>query len=318
MKQLFSGIILSALLGLIAMLIAPYIPMANSIVLALFIGILVTNTITLPKKWENGIHFSGKTLLEWAIIFLGFGISFSDITSVGLLRVGILVIAIIGILLITYFLSKKDSNPNTSLLIGFGTAICGSSAIAALAPKIKASKSETGIAIAVINLMGLIGMLGIPFVFDQIIANDTAALLIGGTLHGVSNVAGAGYAMNESVGDLSLTIKLARVALLAPSLIFFNMLINHHSTSIKENLKLPYYIIGFIGASTLISVFDIPELYIDIFRNLGKFLLTVSMAAIGLNIQFRHLLDEGKSALKFGAIIFMILIALVGALSFLL
>ncbi len=317
MKQLLPGIIISVLLGVIAMAVAPYIPMVNSIVLALFIGILITNSFTLSERLDRGIHFSGKTLLEWAIIFLGFGISFSDITSVGLFRVGILAATIIAILLLTFFITKKDSRSKTRFLIGFGTAICGSSAIAALAPKIGAAKSETGISIAVINLMGLIGMLGIPLVFSQTMADDIAALLIGGSLHGVANVAGAGYAMNEAIGDLSLTIKLARVALLAPSLIFFNMLINN-SASTKENLKLPYYIIGFIGASTIVSVFELPMALIETFRGTGKFLLSASMAAIGLNIQFNQLLKEGKSAMKFGAFIFGAQLVIIGILSLLL
>lgn len=315
MKERSLGIILSTLVGVIALFSAPYIPMINSIVLALFIGMVITNLTSLNPKLNSGIHFSGKTLLEIAIIFLGFGISFHDITSVGLIRVIILVVTVLMVLTFTYFISEKlYDKPATGYLIGFGTAICGSSAIAALAPKINASKSDIGISIAVINLMGLIGMLAIPLVFSQTMDSDTAALIIGGTLHGVSNVAGAGYAMNETIGDLSLTIKLARVALLAPALIFFNMLLSKNF-SIKENLKLPYYIVGFIAASTLVSLVSLPSEVISIFRFSGTFLLTVSMAAIGLNIKFKHLMLEGKSAIKYGLIVFVIQLLIVGLLS---
>ncbi len=315
MKVLTPGIVLSTLVGTTAFFLAPYIPMINSIVLALFIGMVITNLFSLSPQLDSGVHFSGKTLLEIAIIFLGFGISFKDITSVGLFRVGILVITVLLILTFTYFISRKISNkPITGYLIGFGTAICGTSAIAALAPKINASKSETGISIAVINLIGLLGMLAIPLLFSQSMDSDLAALLIGGTLHGVSNVAGAGYAMNETIGDLSLTIKLARVALLAPALIFFTLLLSK-SSSLKESLKLPYYILGFIAASTIVSLINFPVEMLNGFRFTGKFLLTVSMTAIGLNIKFKHLLMEGKSALKFGLIIFTVQLVVVGILS---
>jgi uncharacterized integral membrane protein (TIGR00698 family) len=180
-------------------------------------------------------------------------------------------------------------------------------------PKINANKSEIGISIAVINLFGLIGMIGIPLLLNESMNMRWVGLFIGGTLHGVSNVAGAGYAMNENIGDLALTIKLGRVALLAPALIFFNFLINK-SASIKDNLKLPYYIIGFIGATALVSIFELPSDLVGFFRIGGKILLTISMAAIGLSIQFKTLLNQGKTALKFGLLIFAIQLGLVGLL----
>ena len=159
-------------------------------------------------------------------------------------------------------------------------------------------------------------MILLPIVLSETVVAEKAALLIGATLHGVSNVAGAGYAMNETIGDLAITIKLGRVALLAPAMIFFNFLLNKDA-SIKENLKLPYYIIGFIAASTLVTFVSIPPDVISAFRELGKVLLTISMAAIGLNIHFSQMYRDGRIALGFGAVIFSIMIIVVVGLSFL-
>ncbi len=316
MKNSLSGILFSTFIGMVAFLAADYVPMANSIVLALLFGIIIANIIPLPQKLSPGVKFSSKNLLEIAIIFLGFGISFQDIANLGWGIVGILVTTIIVVLLATLYLSNLFScRASTGYLVGFGTAICGSSAIAALAPKIAEDKNQAGIAIAVVNLMGLIGMVILPLVFNSEMLFDTAALLIGGTLHGVSNVAGAGYAMGEVVGDLAITIKLGRVALLAPALIFFNFLINK-SASFKENLKLPYYIIGFILATATVTFFTVPPDLINTFRIIGKVLLTISMAAIGLNIKFSQLYQEGRIAMGFGAVIFAIQILVVGIFAF--
>jgi uncharacterized integral membrane protein (TIGR00698 family) len=316
MKSNIPGISFSFLIGIIAYLIAPYIPMVNSIVLALLMGMVYTNISKIPQTWSDGIHFSSKNLLEIAIIFLGFGISFHDIAGLGWQIIVILSLGILIVLISTYFIVKKfNFHSNCGFLIGFGTAICGSSAIAALAPKINSEKSETGISIAVINLYGFIGMMAFPIIFSSDIIMDAAALIIGGTLHGVSNVAGAGYALGENIGDLSLTIKLGRVALLAPALIFFNFLINRNA-SIKENFKLPYYIVGFILTSSIITFFQLPSELIEIFRIIGKALLTISMAAIGLNIHFKQLYTQGKNALGFGAIIFIIQILATSLLTY--
>jgi uncharacterized integral membrane protein (TIGR00698 family) len=148
------------------------------------------------------------------------------------------------------------------------------------------------------------------------VSTDKEALLIGATLHGVSNVAGAGYAINETIGDLAITIKLGRVALLAPAMIFFNFLINRNA-SIKENLKLPYYIIAFILASTLVTFVSLPAELLSILRWIGKILLTISMAAIGLNIHIGQMYRNGKIALGFGVVIFLIMILAVWLTSFL-
>jgi len=316
MQTKISGILFSSIIGAVAFIAAPYVPMANSIVLALLLGIVITNIINLPEKLNSGINFSSKNLLETAIIFLGFGISFQDIANLGWNIVGILGITILVVLVATFYLSKIFTcRASTGYLVGFGTAICGSSAIAALAPKISDNKNDAGIAIAVVNLLGLVGMVAFPLIFNEDMLFDTAALLIGGTLHGVSNVAGAGYAMDEVIGDLAITIKLGRVALLAPALVFFNFLINRHA-SIKENLKLPYYLVGFILATASVTFFNIPPDFINAFRFIGKILLTIAMAAIGMNIHFNHLYSEGKVALGFGAVIFAIQVAVVGALAY--
>jgi uncharacterized integral membrane protein (TIGR00698 family) len=310
------GIFLSILLGVIALLSAQYIPMLNAIVVALLLGILIANVFTVEQQWNTGISFTSKYFLEIAIIFLGFGISFQDIGNLGWQVVAILVISIVIVLVSTIYLAKLFScRASTGYLVGFGTAICGSSAIAALAPKIAEDKNQAGIAIAVVNLLGLVGMLLFPIFLDENIAADTSALLIGASLHGVSNVAGAGYAINETVGDLAITIKLGRVALLAPAMIFFNFMLNKNA-SFKENIKLPYYIIGFILASTIVTFFSLPQDLIAVFRGIGKVLLTISMAAIGLNIHFSQMYRDGRIALGFGAVIFAILLIVIGLLSY--
>ena len=312
------GILISIILGVIAIVAAPYIPMVNAIVIALLLGILMANILKLPTSWDSGLSFTSKYFLEVAIIFLGFGISFQDISNLGWQIVVILMVSILFILIATLYLAKLFTcRASTGYLIGFGTAICGSSAIAALAPKISKNKNDTGIAIAVVNLLGLIAMVSYPLLFADGYLADRAAFLIGGTLHGVSNVAGAGYVINESIGDLAITIKLGRVALLAPAMIFFNFLINKDA-SFKENLKLPYYIIGFIIASTLVTFINFSPDIIASLRWFGKVLLTISMAAIGLNIHFSQLYKEGKVALGFGVVIFLIFVSVVFTLQYLL
>lgn len=311
MNKIVKGAVFSLGIALIAFAVNYFLGIISPIVLALAIGIIITNSVGFPKPYEPGINFTSKRFLEFSIILMGFGISFMKITSLGAPVLWIIILTILAVLvssLILYRLMKCEGS--TSSLIAFGTAICGTSAIAALAPNLKSEKSEIGISVAVINLLGLIGMISAPWLVTFVGSEEFQSILIGATLHGVGNVAGAGYVINENLGDLALTVKLGRVALLAPFLILYTLLLNK-SGSWKNSLKLPYYLVGFILTSTLISLFDLPIEVTNFMRMLGKIFLTTSMAAIGLNIQFSHLYQSGKRALKMGVILFVLQIGFV-------
>jgi uncharacterized integral membrane protein (TIGR00698 family) len=199
-------------------------------------------------------------------------------------------------------------------LVGFGTAICGSSAIAALAPSIKnQEKEDVAIAMAVVNLLGTIGMLAIPIaLMDMNWLNEKIGFFIGASLHSVGNVAGAGYAISEEAGNAAIAIKMARVAMLTPGLIFIKFLINKgENISLREQLKLPKYLIAFVIITIIASFIEIPKEILSITKFSGEAFLTVAMAAIGLKVSFTKLINSGQRGLKFGLVLFAIQLALV-------
>jgi len=313
-KSILPGLIVTAIIGALAILIHPIIPIKlGSIIVSLLLAIIVGNIVKLPSKTDLGIKFSSSTLLELSIIFLAFGISYSEIAKLGSNSfIGISVVIIL-LLITTYFLAKYFKCPsNTGFLVGFGTTICGSAAIAALTPSLKDSKKEdVAIALAVVNLLGTIGMVLMPAILQNFELNNAqSALLIGGGLHSVGNVAGAAFAMGPEIGEAALTVKLSRVALLTPALIFFNLLVNRGEGNWTQRLKLPWYIIAFIGITIFNSVMAIPVYWIKILENLGHYILTLAMAGIGLQVSFKKLLQAGKRGIRFGVAIFAVQILL--------
>lgn len=277
------------------------------------------NVIKLPNTYIPGIKFSSKQILEVTIMLLGFGISFKHIASLGWSMVGILVTIVVVTLLLTYLLSFVFKyKQSTGWLVGFGTAICGNTAIVALSSRIPGEKRDVGIAIAVINFLGLIGMFGLPLLFTGNLEENDVATLIGGTLHGVPNVAGAGYFIKDSVGELALTIKLGRVVMLAPALIVFTLLINQKAEYKKSEFRIPYYIWGFVGAIAITSFLPLDASFLEIPKTAGKIMLTIAMAAIGLNIRLVELIKVGGQSLLLGTILFIVQIGVVGLLLFLL
>ena len=319
-KQEYTGIALSIAIGLIAYFTAPYLPQVNSILVGLGLGILLGNTTRLPERAAPGISYSSKRFLEWAIIFLGFGINLSSIQSLGLSTVLIIVLTVLLTISMTFIVARFFGDKRCmGHLIGFGTAICGSSAIAAFAPFVNDKNDEdTAIGIATINLLGLVFMLALPFAlsfFD--LSDDSNALFIGGGLQAVGNVAFAGSVVSEEVLAKALTIKLGRITLLTPALIVLRHLINP-DISLRDSIKMPYYVWLFIAASIIVTLVPIPEGIATFLKHTGKILLTVAMVAIGLKINIRSLLRTGQKALGFGLVIFFIHMGIIVLLSLIL
>lgn len=313
------GLAISIVIGMAAHFIAQEVSFLKgiSVILAFIVGVMINNIVALPNSTKAGIKFSASKLLEVAIVFMAFSINFQVIQEVGWTRFSFLVLIITIILGLSFWLIKRFYGGNkTNYLVAFGTAICGSSAIAALSPMITDDSEDTGIAIAVVNLLGSIAMVIFPFVLPFFFnENDVMGFITGASLQSVGNVAGAGQAINSDVYNVAITVKLARVALLTPAVIGFSYLINR--TAAKEGqssggfqLNIPLYLWLFVGITILNSVVSLPAELISSLKMLGKILLTISMAAIGLKVSFKQLWQSGKVAMGFGLLIFLVQIVL--------
>jgi uncharacterized integral membrane protein (TIGR00698 family) len=287
----------------------------NAILLALIIGIIVGNVFQLPDTLTSGIKIASGLLLELAIILMAFSIDYGSFLQLGWQTILIVVATMAAVLWLTLWLGKRMNCPSSAgLLVGFGTAICGSTAIAALAPSVSKDKSDMGIAMAVVNLYGLIGMLAIPFITAEWLTDIQNSVLLGASLHSVGNVAGAGFAMSDTIGEMAVTVKLGRVALLTPALLIFGHFTHNESDGgTAKKLSLPWYLITFIAISILVSIVALPEEVLSFSKQGSSFLLATAMAAIGLKVSFKTLLSSGKKGLVFGAILFALqLVVIVG------
>ena len=314
-RREYKGFLLAFTIAIAAILLSDFTPKwMNNILMALLGGIIIANAVKLPKDFQSGISYASSKMLELSVVFLAFSINFLHIAQIGLQTFIAMSVILFLVLSFTIFYAKKTKEQDTSgWLIGFGTAICGSAAIAALAPTISKNKEDAGIAMAVVNLLGTIGMLTLPLLLVQLQCDlDKIGILLGGTLHSVGNVAGSAYALNDQIGEVAITTKLARVALLTPGLIFFNFAFskNDKTTDQSFSWSLPWYLIGFIAITIIGSIFQYPEPIADIMENIGKIILTVAMAAIGMKISFPVLLKSGRKGLLFGLIVFVVQVVL--------
>lgn len=315
-QQLRAGLI-SLLFSLLAILLANYIPSINSIILGLFIGLIAGNFFSFGQEYKQSFSYIGSKALELAIVFLAFSINYNSLKATGPKALIFVALVVLGVILTSKLLGKLfRCRSSIAWQIGFGTAICGSSAIAAIAPSVSEDKDDTAVAMAVVNLLGTLGMIVLPVLLMQLpLDSNIQSLIIGGGLHSVGNVAGAAYSMETTVGEMALTIKLARVALLSPALILFNLVMNRNKAMHwSKMIQLPWYLIAFIAITLFITFIPVPQVVQPAISTTGKFLLTLAMVAIGLNLRLSKLLQSAKKGLLFGMTLFVVQLALIGLL----
>lgn len=311
------GLLITGLAATMAWFIGPQIPGLNSVIFGLLLGILLGNLWTPLATFQTGISFSSSKVLEFAIVMMAFEINIMALSKVGFPILGIVLISVFAVLVFTLFLSKRMNCPQENgWLIGFGTAICGSAAISALGPLITKDKAQIGISLAVINILGGLGIFFVPALIPLFGFEATeAGVLVGGSLHSMGHVAGAAYLLDEDVRNVAISVKLVRIALLTPALILFSNVINaKQNVGAKYSIKLPIYLILFIVVSLFVSFVGVPKEVLNITKSLSNVGLTVAMVGIGLGISFKKLIQSGTQAFTFGAIIFASFLAILSLL----
>ena len=145
----------------------------SAIMMAIVLGILVRNTITLPKAVDPGIRFGRVRVLRLGIVLLGIRLSLGEVGAIGLQSLPIIIGAVVAALLVVTYISKKlGLTERLGTLIAVGTSICGATAIVATAPAIGAKDDEVAYSVACITLFGVIAMLVYPFAAHWIFAGD--------------------------------------------------------------------------------------------------------------------------------------------------
>lgn len=325
-----TGISLAAAVTCAAMLthvwlLNPFgIPFGPSVI-AMIYGIVVANFVKLPEKTYAGLHWIVAALIPIAIVALGAGLDLSVLAANGWTFLGLVILAVVVAFAAAGFFGKwLGLSREATLLIGAGSAICGSSAILAIAPLLKAKKENLIASVAAVNLIGLLAMsvcIVVGLVFP--IADTAFGLWCGATIHAVPTVAGAAFDYSEKAGEIATLIKLGRVAMLAPVVIAFALWFRPSGTAnttaatgatskLGNPLRLvPWFVVGFVVAALLKTFHLLPMLEFSadsrlisqplslsaggVVQSAGKMLLTLAMAAIGLQVGLRSMLATGRT-----------------------
>ncbi|MFZ2053647.1 MAG: putative sulfate exporter family transporter [Candidatus Aminicenantales bacterium] len=277
--------------------------------LAVVIGLLARNLGLVPAFFHGGIRQFEKPLI-WGVILIGATLNFKDIGSQGPQMLTIILVTMTVSYFVIYALGRLFRlSPTLSTLLSVGTTICGGSAIAITAPLIKAKEEETSYAIGTITLWGLAAILFYPQIAKALGVGDIAFGVFAGTaIHATPQVVGAGFIFSDLAGKTATAIKLVRNCFMAPLafLIAAWFTRTYLQTAAGEKKQVnwtkafPWFLFGYFVMAGLNTAGYFSAKGVSGLTWLGRFLIVISMAGIGLNTVFSAFKKVGLKPLVVG------------------
>ncbi|MFT9847189.1 YeiH family protein [Aneurinibacillus sp. REN35] len=271
----------------------PGLGIIGPLVIAILLGMVWRAALPIPEASMGGIHFASKKLLRVGIIFLGMRLNLYDIVEAGPKVFAIAALDLAFALVVVYALCRLCKVDRTlGILTACGTAICGAAAVAAISSQVKANEKETAIGVATIAVLGTIFTLGYSLLYPFLgFSAYEYGVFTGGTLHEIAHVVAAGAAGGQQAMDISIIVKLTRVALLVPVALLVGWWFMRRTEDASGNtngeqasLSIPWFILGFLLLSGINTLGIIPAGIAAQFVALGYLLIAMAMAGLGLNI----------------------------------
>ena len=301
-KNIWPGLGIATITGMAALFLSEHYN-APAMLFALLLGMAVSFLYQNDTPCACGIDFTASTLLRAGVVLLGLRIALGDLAVLGWQTALMLAGAIFTTIVLGVGLAKAlGLQKRFGALTGGSVAICGASAalaISTILPKGENHERDTLLTVIGVTAMSTIAMVLYPIIAGQLGMTDTeAGIFLGGTIHDVAQVVGAGYSVSESAGDMATLTKLVRVAMLMPVVLIMMLVIKRFykaSTQAEggEVPKMPLFLIGFIALMLLNSFVSLPEFVIEAGTQVSRFFLVVSITAIGMKSNLGKLAEVG-------------------------
>lgn len=303
LRQLLPGVAVSALVAITAQFLAEHYA-TPAMLLALLLGIAVS-FLGEEGKTVPGIAFSARSLLRLGVALLGVRISMSLMMGLGwdliALVVGGVVATILFGLAVARFFGHKW---RFAFLTAGSVAICGASAamaISAILPRDERSEERLIFTVMGVTVLSTVAMIAYPILVNLLELNSIqAGVFLGGTIHDVAQVVGAGFSISEQTGDTATLVKLMRVAMLAPIVLAASLMIRSFAELPSDGKRppvLPGFVIAFLVLAGINSFGLIPPAVTEFLSHASRWLLLTAIAAVGMKTNLKQVLAVGGAAI---------------------
>ncbi|MDM0047557.1 YeiH family protein [Variovorax sp. J22R115] len=301
----FHGILMSVVVAVAAMSLAEHYG-ASAMLFALLLG-MALNFLSSEGRCVPGIRFSASTLLRIGVALLGVRITLAQITALGAMPVAMVVLSVVLTIGFGIAVARLlGYRTRFGVLTGGAVAICGASAAMAIAavmptnPEDNFKERATIFTVIGVSTLSTAAMVLYPMIVSALgLGSAQAGVFLGGTIHDVAQVVGAGYGISKETGDVATIVKLLRVAMLLPVILVITLSYRSHRVEGPAGAKkpplLPWFVVAFALLVAVNSAGWIPSALQHALQTLSTWLLVISMAAIGMK---SHLKDFATVGLR--------------------
>lgn len=297
MKALFPGLASATIVAIAALFLSQHYG-ASAMLFALLLG-MAMNFLGQEGKCVPGIQFSASTILRIGVALLGLRIAASDIASLGWSTGALILAGVTLTILFGWLIARIDGRqPHFGILTGGAVAICGASAamaIAAVLPRGPHHDRDTSFTVIGVTTLSTIAMIAYPMLSGWLgfLPRD-AGIFLGGTIHDVAQVVGAGYSLGKEAGDTATIVKLMRVALLLPVIVILSVLMRHHREPGESRPPLlPWFAVAFALLVALNSLVPLPQALLAAAGDVSRFALVMAISAIGMKTSLKDMAALG-------------------------
>ncbi|MEM7043571.1 MAG: YeiH family protein [Pseudomonadota bacterium] len=276
-----------------------------AMLMALLLGIAF-HFLAEEGRCVPGIDFTAKTILRLGVALLGMRISFGLLVDLGSATIALIIGAVIATILLGLLGARLLGRGwRLALLTGGSVAICGASAamaIAAVLPKNEHSERNLLFTVMGVTVLSTIAMVLYPIIAQQFSLDDREiGVFIGGTIHDVAQVVGAGFSVSQEAGDTATLVKLIRVTMLAPVVLVFALIIRALPIEADPGASrpplIPAFVLGFLILAAINSFGLIPEFVSNLAGDASRWALLIAISAVGMKSSIKRIFDVGGQAI---------------------
>ncbi len=299
--------VISGVVAVAAMFLAEHYGapvMLFALLLGMALNFLKQEEAGQKNRSHAGIEFTARQVLRLGVALLGLRITADQVMALGWQPVAMVVLAVVLTIVFGIALGRlMRFQMFFGLLTGGAVAICGASAALALSAAMPAhprKEQATLFTVIGVSTLSTLAMVLYPMLTNALGMDATSAgYFIGGTIHDVAQVVGAGYSLSHEAGDAATLVKLMRVAMLLPVITLASLLARRHLRATGDHMRgplppmLPWFTVAFAALMLVNSTGWIPQVLVNAGKNASQWCLIASMAAIGMKTHLRDILTVG-------------------------
>jgi len=296
-RKVYAGVLAAATIALAASWLAQHYA-APVMLFALLFG-MAFHFLHEEGRCVAGIEFSSKAVLRTGVALLGARITVEQMLALGAVPIVMVIAGVASTILVGFAASRAlGLSRSFGVLSGGSVGICGASAalaIASVLPKTKEAERDVILAVVVVTALSTLAMIFYPMLVTAIgFDHQRAGLFLGGTIHDVAQVVGAGYMISQKTGDVATYVKLLRVAMLLPVVFTIALVVARgRGAAVGGRPPFPLFLLAFAGLVALSSLGVLSKPMVDAATEVSRWCLVTAIAALGMKTSFKDLAAAG-------------------------